>query len=677
MDNLSVVIPFYNGHEYIERLVRSIPQEIPIIIIDDQSAIPLYNLWESANRLSEGKVRIVRMDKKGYFAGAVNRGIQECETDVLVLNQDAWFDNADFFEVSEFLRQEYAFFGERIRGNHPVFGDLGYVHGTCMFMRRDAIGVVGELNEKDYPLWGCTAEYQWRVARKNFRILPIKKIPGFHHERPEGERFGESIKSLLQKEPQNEARLVRTPPIVSVVVPCYNYGRYLLDCIASLVGGNTSLGEMPGQTLQSFEVIIVNDASTDDSLNYVKQVTDISKGIRAYHLEKNVGTARALNFGIERSYGKYVTFLSADDMREPDSLERLVEVCEQNPHSFAYDDVWLFHKHERIKKWQMEDFDFDTLIWKNHVHAGILFPRAAWQEVGGYPASMGDGREDWAFNIALGIHGWCGVHLNNYGYLYRREGQNRTNINTTDTHRERFLGKIMGLFPEIYKGNRPTMCCGKGSSSKSNNGATPRISTPRALARSQFMAEKNVPPIGKEPMQLIEYLGGQMNFTITGDNTGAKYTFGKDRPKGWVFMSDVGDKDSKLGFLSKREGGKQLYRIATADKEAAPEPVTGIEVTTDQTPAPVDNVVVEKHGAVGMSEAAGTLTAAPITTVVERKIATPNPVDLTVEELKAFTEKGLTKDQWEEIYKVEMANRNRKGAVAWLEELLATWGENG
>ncbi len=671
IDNLTIVIPFFNGHDTIDHLLSSLPADIPILIIDDISDLPYRVQWDGT--------RIIRLDEKGYFAGAVNRGIQECETDILVLNQDTWFDDYAFFDTIEYLRKEYAFFGERIRGNHPAFGDLGYVHGTCMFIRRDAIRVVGLLDQKNYPLWGNTAEYQWRVARKDFKILPIKKIPGFHHERSEGERYGSSIKTLLDRTPTiQKTKLVSTPPLLSVVVPCYNYGRYLMDCIASLVGGNSSLGKVPGQTLQSLEIVIVDDASTDNSMEFIKQVTDISKGIRAFHLDKNVGTARALNFGIERCYGKYITFLSADDMREPDSLEKLVEVCEQNPHSFAYDDVWLFHSKEKIKKWQMEDYDFNTLIWKNHVHAGIVFSRAAWQEVGGYPAIMGDGREDWAFNIALGIHGWCGVHLKNYGYLYRREGQNRTETNTTETHRERFLGKIMGLFPEIYRGERPMACCGKGNNTVKNVGVNSRVSS----TRSPLMAETNVPPVGQEPMESIEYLGGQMNFTITGDNTGAKYTFGKDRPKGWVFKSDVGDRDSKLGFLSKRENGKWVYRIAGAEEQAVPESAQGSEVVAEvpaevlaEVPVESTPVAVEnpEFGAKGGSEVGGVLSVAEVKTPVKPQTETPNPIDMTVEEVKAYVGKGLTKDQWEEIYRVEMANRNRKGLIAFLEELLANW----
>lgn len=188
------------------------------------------------------------------------------------------------------------------------------------------------------------------------------------------------------------------------------------------------------------------------------------------------------------------------------------------------------------------------------------------------------------------------------------------------------------------------------------------------------MAESNIPPVGKEPMESIEYLGGQLNFTITGDSTNAKYTFGKDRPKGWVFQSDVGTRESKLGFLSKRENGKWLYRIAGTEPSPAPEPAVGVEVTADETPAVVEAAEAgEVNGAIATAEASGLLTATK--NVAETKVATPNPTDMTVEELKAYSEQGLTRGQWEEIYKIEMANRNRKGAVAWLEELLGNWSD--
>ncbi len=78
IDNLTIVIPFFNGHDTVDHLLSSLPADIPILIIDDISDLPYRVQWDGT--------RIIRLDEKGYFAGAVNRGIQECETDILVLN---------------------------------------------------------------------------------------------------------------------------------------------------------------------------------------------------------------------------------------------------------------------------------------------------------------------------------------------------------------------------------------------------------------------------------------------------------------------------------------------------------------------------------------------------------------------------------------------------------------
>lgn len=639
VNNLTVVVPFYNGHQYIHRLVNSIPREIPIIVVDDLSDHPL-------SGLDKPNAQVHRLENKGYFAGAVNQGISMCSTDVLVLNQDTWFENESWFSLIESNRNHFAFIGERIRGNHPSFGELGYIHGTCMFMRRAAVDVVGLLDHKRYPLWGNTAEWQWRAARKGFDVLPLKEISGFRHERKQGERYGSSIKQLLQGEKERQDILIQTPPLISVIVPCYNYGRYLNDCINSLIGGSTSLGQMPGQTVQSFEIIIVDDASTDDSREHIKKVADIKKGIRYYFLDKNVGTAQTLNFGISKAAGKYITFLSADDMRESNSLEKLLETCEANPHSFAYDDGWYVGEGKRIKKWILEEYNFEKLIWKNQVHAGIMYPKKAWEDVGGYPANMGDGREDWAFNVALGIEGWCGIHVNNLGYLYRREGQNRTETNTSERHRLYFLDKIMNLFPKIYGGYRPVACCGKGRKS------SPSMKSSSSQNGVQRMSSNMVGQVG---MTKIEYIGNKMSSPWHGSVSHRDYVFGEDRPRGWVDNRDV------EGLLAKRDKqGKNVFRLVNAPKqvEKQPEPVL-----VESNEVQKETVSVLKGESVGRS-------TDPVQVVEDKKQDFPDPTDLTVEEIK---ELDLTLEQWKGLYSAEMSGRNRKGAVSFIEEKIANW----
>ena len=101
---------------------------------------------------------------------------------------------------------------------------------------------------------------------------------------------------------------------------------------------------------------------------------------------------------------------------------------------------------------------------------------------------MNRGREDWAFNIALGTKGYCGVRVDYPGYLYRREGQNRTLHNTNPAWRERFLTQLWGLFPRIYAGDRPIMCC-KGSK---RMGSTPSARRATNARRSVNMAKMNI-----------------------------------------------------------------------------------------------------------------------------------------------------------------------------------------
>ena len=258
MQNLTIVIPFYNGHQYIHSLLEDIPKGIPVIIVDDHS--------EERLLLDRDNTVVVRPDRKGYFSGAVNVGLGMTRNDVLVLNQDIRLTGTKWMDLLTEKREDYALIGERITGNHPAFPN-GYVHGVFQFMRRDAIQAVGGLDAKYYPLWGGSALWQWQICRKGFRSLPMERIPGMSHwhHTPTGDRYGSSIRQLLVKESSEADRFIRTPPAISVIVPCYNYGRYLSDCLNSLIGGDTSLGRMPGQTFQSFEVLIIDDGSTDST----------------------------------------------------------------------------------------------------------------------------------------------------------------------------------------------------------------------------------------------------------------------------------------------------------------------------------------------------------------------------------------------------------------------------
>jgi len=556
--NITVVIPFYDGHRFLDQLLASLPVDMPVVIVDDHSNTPLS---ETAVQEKRAHVRVIKAPHKGSFAGAVNYGIANTNGDILVLNQDVRFTGNGWIDLLEENRQQFAMIGDGVFG-HPAWPN-GYVQGTFMFMRRDAIDAVGSLNEKVYPLWGGTCEWQLRACRRGFKALPIKPVPGMVHERGEN-AYGSSISSVVDKANKTErSRLIRTPPHVSVIVTSYNYGRFLTDAVNSLVGGETSLGHTDGQTFQSFEIIIVNDASQDDTASIGKALADPWKGIHYVELSPaahsdgmpNNGTSSANNAGIASAHGRYVTILCADDMYGPERIERMVKVIEGNPKAVVYDDMFLFAHGARQRKRVMPEYDFELLLDRNHMHAGIMITKGAWQKVGGYPEAMRYGREDWAMNVALGIAGYCGVRIDYPGYLYRREGQGRTTRNADGDWRSHFVTQMRELFPLVYSGERPMGCCGKGGKSMRNSG---RLTTSPAPSAAGFA--------GKDGMVVLEYLGANTGTQLWAGlpNTGRRYEFGGIRPTGYVSAADA---DHMVANYWK--ANKPLFRIVPREETSA------------------------------------------------------------------------------------------------------------
>ncbi len=526
MENLTIVIPFRDGHATIQRLLDSLPSDLPVIVVDDLSKEPL--------QLNRENTRVVRLEQRGYFSGAINRGIQECDTDVLVLNQDVWFDSVrDHAGLIANHREQFALIGDGVR-LHPAWPE-GYVQGTFMFMRRDAINKVGLLNERDYPLWGATCEWQLRVCRAGFKTLPTA-VAGLLHER--GERdYGSSITQALKDEPEKQSLLIRTPPAISVVIAAHNYGHFLRDAVKSLVGGETYLGEVKPQTFQSFEIILVDYGSTDDTWQIMQSLANPRTGIHAIQVPDE-GTAEACNAGIQAAHGKYIAMLDADDMMEPERLEQMYRLAEQNPHSVIFDDIRIVHFGQKRDNWTYPEYDFEQILEKNTMHKGLLFPKKAWEETGGYPKIMTNGREDWAFNIALGLRGWCGIHLPQPFYLRRQDTHNRSSRNTNPMWHQKFLEQLHYLYPKVYAGERPMGCC--GGTRRRWMGNKPGVAIP---GKPLGAARKNGNLPGENGLVLLEYdLPDKAELRMFhGKATGIAYWFGILRKRGYVAIEDAPD----------------------------------------------------------------------------------------------------------------------------------------
>ena len=112
--------------------------------------------------------------------------------------------------------------------------------------------------------------------------------------------------------------------LVSIITPVYNSEKYIGDTIKSVLS----------QTHTNWELIIVDDCSSDHTEEVVKSFTD--SRIRYFRLDKNSGAAIARNKALEYAKGKYIAFLDADDMWKPDKIEKQLYFMLENNIAFSF-----------------------------------------------------------------------------------------------------------------------------------------------------------------------------------------------------------------------------------------------------------------------------------------------------------------------------------------------------
>lgn len=104
--------------------------------------------------------------------------------------------------------------------------------------------------------------------------------------------------------------------LISVIIPVYNVENYISACVDSVLN----------QTLKNFEILLIDDGSTDRSAEICDNYAEEQKKVRVYH-KSNGGLSDARNYGIDKAIGKYIFFLDSDDYIPSDALERLYDMC--------------------------------------------------------------------------------------------------------------------------------------------------------------------------------------------------------------------------------------------------------------------------------------------------------------------------------------------------------------
>jgi len=169
-------------------------------------------------------------------------------------------------------------------------------------------------------------------------------------------------------------------PKVSIIMAVYNGEEFLSDSILSVLN----------QTYKNFEFIVVNDSSTDNSLNILKDFQKKDERIKVINNNQNLGLTKSLNIGLLESKGEYIARLDAGDISLPERLERQVDFLDTNK-NIGLIGTWMNiidTKGNLVKEVKYptinKELKKDLINYNPFVHSSIMFRRELAKQVGFY-----------------------------------------------------------------------------------------------------------------------------------------------------------------------------------------------------------------------------------------------------------------------------------------------------
>lgn len=203
-------------------------------------------------------------------------------------------------------------------------------------------------------------------------------------------------------------------PEVSVVIPCFNYGRFLDEAVDSVLA----------QSCQDFEIVIVDDGSNDPDTcslleSYQRPNTTVLR-------TENRGPAAARNTGIQASDSRYVVSLDADDRLHPQYFEKTAAILDADGEQrLGFVTTWQRRFGDEDATEPAGDCSPVALAMANDIHGSALFRRRAWEAAGGYRESF-TGWEDWNLWLNMAGAGYRWDVVPEELFYYRKHGETRS-----------------------------------------------------------------------------------------------------------------------------------------------------------------------------------------------------------------------------------------------------------
>lgn len=447
MPELSVITINFNDAAGLERTIGSLGiqtyRDFELIVIDGGSTDGSVDVIKK----NEGLIRYWVSEKDKGIYNAQNKGIAQTKGNYCL-----------FLNSGDSLINEHVL--QKVFANKPsadiVYGDMQIdwgngkiTHGKMpdtitkehmildtlwhpvSFIKRTLFEKYGTYNEEykmvaDYDFFFKTIIAN-NVSTQHVNLeISLYNVNGFS-SKPE-------FKAIEKEERARVQRSYLKDSLVSVIVPCYNYGNVLPEALDSVLA----------QSYSNWECIIIDNASTDNTKEVAVKYTQKDNRFQYLFVERK-GVSAARNEGIRQSEGKYILPLDADDKIAPTYIEKAVVILQkQAAVKIVYCKASLFGNSKG--KWKLPPYSLKHMLIENLIFCTALFRRSDFDQTSGYNEKMLTGFEDWDFWLSMLEKGGDVYRIPEVLFYYRiRAGSRNSSLD---------VEKQKALRAEIYESHK-------------------------------------------------------------------------------------------------------------------------------------------------------------------------------------------------------------------------------
>lgn len=460
---VAVVVTCYNKGDYILDTIKSVVAQegappMELVVIDDASTDNSLEQIETGLDLAEASGKFTRTS---LISGSDNIGVIEAR------NTGIWHARAPYIislDGDDLIRPAYVkslsaaldsdayagiaysdmsvIKGEWRLGSGPtpeyslqLLCEKNFIPCAAMFRRKafddaDGYNPVMSGGWEDYELWLDMGLRGWYGRRVPVPLFDYRKVDDGRDAATHGKHA--HLMGLIH-------RLHRDvfPPTVSVVIPCYEQSKFLMDAIRSVMD----------QDFTDTEIIVVDDGNGREEESAIAAICRLTGATLVCHAE-NLGLASARNTGVAAARGKYILPLDADDMLASNGVisEMVAAMAAIDGDGMVYGD-WIAYDTETDDREVHEAGPWNAdLINRMNIPCTILYPKSVFERVGGYESDMSHlgGWEDWDFILKLIEERLPSVKTHNPVLIYRwhspeqmRHGANGKRLVLRETLRRR------------------------------------------------------------------------------------------------------------------------------------------------------------------------------------------------------------------------------------------------